>query len=111
SQFSIHSARDVIRRAIDARIFPAAAVDVGGAAGSLWREGFETADDTPFDLASLTKVIATTSVAMQLVHEDRLRLDDPVAAFFQEWRGGEREAGPRRRLPRAPSRPAAPARP
>jgi serine-type D-Ala-D-Ala carboxypeptidase len=88
----VEAARDVIRRAIDAHIFPAAAVDVGAASGSLWREAFETADDTPFDLASLTKPIATTSVVMQLLHEDRLRLEDRVAEFFSEWRGDDRDA-------------------
>ena len=89
---NVDGARDVIRRAIEARVFPTAAVDVGASRGSLWREGFEAAGDTVFDLASLTKPIATTSVAMQLVYEDRLRLDDPVTAFLDEWRGADREA-------------------
>ncbi len=35
--------------------------------------------DTVFDLASLTKVIATTSAVMSLVEQGRLRLNDPVA--------------------------------
>ncbi len=37
------------------------------------------ARDTLFDLASLTKVIATTTAVMQLVHQGRIDLDDPVA--------------------------------
>ena len=37
--------------------------------------------DTVFDLASLTKVIATTTAVMTLVEQGRLRLNDPVAAF------------------------------
>jgi CubicO group peptidase (beta-lactamase class C family) len=86
------AARDVVRRAIDAGAFPTAAVDVGGSTASLWREGFATAEDTPFDLASLTKPIATTCIALQLVHEQRLGLEDRLVRFFSDWRGADREA-------------------
>jgi len=37
--------------------------------------------DTLFDLASLTKVVATTTSVMMLVEEGRIRLNDAVAAF------------------------------
>jgi CubicO group peptidase (beta-lactamase class C family)/uncharacterized protein YbbC (DUF1343 family) len=37
--------------------------------------------DTIFDLASLTKVVATTTSVMILIEEGRIRLNDPVAAF------------------------------
>lgn len=37
--------------------------------------------DTIFDLASLTKVVATTTAVMQLVEQGRVRLNDPVATF------------------------------
>ena len=38
--------------------------------------------DTIFDLASLTKVVATTTAVMMLVEEGRLRLRDPVARYL-----------------------------
>jgi uncharacterized protein YbbC (DUF1343 family)/CubicO group peptidase (beta-lactamase class C family) len=38
--------------------------------------------DTIFDLASLTKVVATTTAVMQLVEQGRLRLNDTVASFI-----------------------------
>ena len=38
--------------------------------------------DTIFDLASLTKVIATTTAVMMLVEEGRIRLRDPVARYI-----------------------------
>src|SRR5579875_735834 len=38
--------------------------------------------DTIFDLASLTKVVATTTAVMQLVERHRLRLSDPVAKYW-----------------------------
>jgi len=37
--------------------------------------------DTVFDLASLTKVVATTTAVMTLVEQGRIRLNDPVSAF------------------------------
>ena len=37
--------------------------------------------DTVFDLASLTKVIATTTAMMTLVEQGRVRLNDPVSAY------------------------------
>ncbi|MDP2318530.1 MAG: DUF1343 domain-containing protein [Acidobacteriota bacterium] len=37
--------------------------------------------DTIFDLASLTKVVATTTAVMTLVEQGRLRLNDPVATL------------------------------
>jgi uncharacterized protein YbbC (DUF1343 family)/CubicO group peptidase (beta-lactamase class C family) len=41
--------------------------------------------DTIFDLASLTKVIATTTAVMQLVERGKLRLNDPVAKYLPEF--------------------------
>jgi len=41
--------------------------------------------DTIFDLASLTKVIATTTAVMQLVEKGRIRLNDPVAKYIPEF--------------------------
>jgi len=42
-------------------------------------------EDTIFDLASLTKVVATTTSVMKLVEEGRIRLNDPVAQFIPEF--------------------------
>jgi CubicO group peptidase (beta-lactamase class C family) len=99
---AIDAARHIIARAIAARIFPAASLEVGSSAGVLWEEASGTLTfgagalpvtlATPFDLASLTKVIATTTILMELVRTERVRLDDPVSTFFNEWRGADREA-------------------
>lgn len=98
---AIVAARLVVERAIVHRIFPAASFEVGSSDGVLWSDAlgtltFEAASPparlgTPFDLASLTKVIATTTVLMELVRTARTRLEDPVSAFFAEWRGADRE--------------------
>jgi uncharacterized protein YbbC (DUF1343 family) len=41
--------------------------------------------DTVFDLASLTKCIATATSVMQLVEDGRIRLNDPVASYLPEF--------------------------
>ena len=41
--------------------------------------------DTIFDLASLTKCIATTSAVMELVQQGRIRLNAPVASYIPEF--------------------------
>src|SRR5262249_38726228 len=41
--------------------------------------------DTIFDLASLTKVVATTVAVMQLVEKGAIRTNDPVAKYIPEF--------------------------
>ena len=93
--------RAVIQRALDEQAFPAAVVEVGTSSDILWREAFgrltfeigapETRDDTIFDLASLTKVMATTPLIMQQVERGPFGLDDAVARHIAGWRGADRE--------------------
>jgi CubicO group peptidase (beta-lactamase class C family) len=88
--------------AIAARVFPAAVVNVGSSAAVLWHqalgaltfapEAVPTAEATPFDLASLTKVVATTTIVMDLIDAGALRLDEPLTRCFPEWRGPDRES-------------------
>ncbi|MBJ6723385.1 beta-lactamase family protein [Geomonas sp. Red875] len=42
---------------------------------------------TIFDLASLTKVIATTPAVMKLLDEGKISLSDPLSRWFPEFRG------------------------
>ncbi|MCP3961596.1 MAG: serine hydrolase [bacterium] len=49
------------------------------------------AADTIYDLASLTKVIATTTMAMILVDEQSLELDSPVQEFLPRFVGEGKE--------------------
>ncbi|HYK82412.1 MAG TPA: serine hydrolase domain-containing protein [Gemmatimonadales bacterium] len=44
-------------------------------------------ESTLYDLASLTKVMATTSCLMLLVERGKVRLDAPVAAYLPAFRG------------------------
>src|SRR5580658_7660549 len=44
--------------------------------------------DTIFDIASLTKVVATTSGMMKLVEQGRVKIDDPVTAYLPEFQNG-----------------------
>jgi len=49
-------------------------------------------DGTMFDLASVTKVIATTSAVMKLVDTGAIGLDDPVAKYIPSFESGEKAA-------------------
>jgi CubicO group peptidase (beta-lactamase class C family) len=96
----VGAARALVARAIHERVFPAAVAEAGSSSGVLWREAFGTltfdadsrpaADDTIFDLASLTKPLATTTAAMQLVARGALDLEEQVSSLFDEWRGTDR---------------------
>lgn len=41
--------------------------------------------DTIYDCASLTKVVVTTTLALLLIESGRMRLDDPVVLFIDEF--------------------------
>ena len=49
-------------------------------------------DDTIFDVASLTKVVATSTAIMQLVEQGRIRLQDPVAKYWPEFKSRGKKA-------------------
>jgi CubicO group peptidase (beta-lactamase class C family) len=90
------AARQILQRALVDRAFPAATIEVGTAHQPVWREAFGrltfdadsplAGDDTVFDLASLTKVLATTTLVMRQVEHGILSLDDPVAQYIPGWR-------------------------
>ena len=94
------AARQAVTEGIAGGTFPAAVLEVGSMQGVTWRAaaGRLTDDpdsplaveDTIFDLASLTKVIAGASVAMRLVGGGRLQLSDRVSAWLPEWQGRDR---------------------
>jgi CubicO group peptidase (beta-lactamase class C family) len=94
------AARTLLLRAVADRIFPAAVAEVGRSDGVLWREAFGTlafddataaTETTIFDLASLTKPVATTTVVMDLVAQGGVRLEEPLTRSFPEWLGADRE--------------------
>jgi CubicO group peptidase (beta-lactamase class C family) len=90
----------VMGQALAAGGFPGAAVIVGRHGAVVFERGYGVVapggatrvdpERTPFDLASLTKVLATASAAMVLVDRGRLGLDDPVARWLPEFRDGAR---------------------
>src|ERR1700677_2422389 len=85
----------VLQEAIDQRAFPAASVSVsledrviGFKAFGRFTYEIDSPTVVPatlFDLASLTKVVATTSMAMILYERGLLDLDAPVAAIVSEF--------------------------
>jgi CubicO group peptidase (beta-lactamase class C family) len=94
------AALDALREGLSARVFPGACAEVGSADGAEWCEavgalGYDpdersVSPDTVYDLASLTKPIATATVAMRLVEAGRVALDTPVTTLVPRWRGVDR---------------------
>jgi serine-type D-Ala-D-Ala carboxypeptidase len=93
----------VVTRGIKAGGFPGAAVVVGRKGAAVWEKGFGRLDwqsssrsvsptETIFDLASLTKVVATTTAIMVLYDEGRVQLDAPVSAYLPEFSGGYKDS-------------------
>jgi CubicO group peptidase (beta-lactamase class C family) len=91
----------VVRAAVAARAFPGGVLAIGrdGALAHLRAFGRLSYDeraaaagaDTLYDLASLTKVIVTTTLAMLLVDEGKLDLDARVSAVLPAFTGGGKE--------------------
>lgn len=48
-------------------------------------------EDTIFDAASLTKVVATTSSILRLIEDGKVRLGDRVTVYLPEFQGGKSE--------------------
>lgn len=92
----------ILDAAVAARAFPAAVIEVGRRQGPLWTGAFgslhyddqapRTRVDSVFDIASLTKVIATTSFVMRLVHEGTLSLEQPIGAYLPGWEQSPHDA-------------------
>jgi len=60
-----------------------------------WAPGSPSASPSSvYDLASLTKVVATTTAVMQLVDDGRLTLESRIAEFLPEW--SDSPSGPAR---------------
>ncbi len=74
-------------------VVPGLVVAVGRGGRTLFHEAFGAATtDTIYDLASLTKALATSVVAIQAVSRGLIALDDPVARHCPPWRGPGKES-------------------
>jgi uncharacterized protein YbbC (DUF1343 family)/CubicO group peptidase (beta-lactamase class C family) len=85
----------LVEAAIGRHELPGAVILVGRGDAVVYRHSFgqravqpspePMTDDTIFDVASLTKVVATTTSIMQLVEAGRIRLNDPVARYLPDF--------------------------
>ena len=85
----------LLREAIEQRAFPGAALAVTHRGTLIASQGFgrftydstspEVHAGTVFDLASLTKVISTTAIAMVLYERGLLHLESPVASILPDF--------------------------
>ncbi|HEV2132203.1 MAG TPA: serine hydrolase [Longimicrobiaceae bacterium] len=92
-----------IRGAIEAGLFPGAALAVGRRGGLVRLRGYGRvgrepdaptvdAEETLYDLASLTKVVGTTAAMMALVETGRIELDAAVRGYVPEFTGDGRDS-------------------
>ena len=102
SPADLDSASSDVRRAVSDRVVPGAALAIGdrthivelagyGRVG--WKPDDEAVspDSTIYDLASLTKAVATTSATLLLIQDGRIQLDDPVQRWLPEFTGRWKE--------------------
>jgi len=93
----------VVTRGITAGGYPGAAVIVGRDGAAVMEKGFGHLDwsrssarvsptQTIYDLASLTKVIGTTTAIMVLFDQGRIKLDDRVVQYLPEFTGGDKDS-------------------
>lgn len=85
----------VIQHAISEREIPGAVLIVGHDGQVVYRKAYGARAleprheamtlDSVFDVASLTKVIVTTTAVMQLMEHGKVRLNDPVAKYLPEF--------------------------
>jgi uncharacterized protein YbbC (DUF1343 family)/CubicO group peptidase (beta-lactamase class C family) len=88
-----------INKAIEEGKLPGAVVLIGHDGQVVYRKAYgkralvpvpeQMTVDTVFDMASLTKIVATTSSLMKLFEEGRFRLDDPITKYIPEFQGGK----------------------
>ncbi len=86
-------------QAIRDGLIPGAVIIIGHDGKIVYRKAYgaralvparETATlDTIYDIASLTKVVATTPSIMKLYEQGKIKIDDPVTAYLPEFQGGK----------------------
>jgi uncharacterized protein YbbC (DUF1343 family)/CubicO group peptidase (beta-lactamase class C family) len=91
----LHAVDSIIQQAIADHNIPGAVLVVGHDGKIVYRKAYGARSleprrelmtvDTIFDMASLTKVVATTTAVMQLVELGKVRLNDPVAKYLPDF--------------------------
>ncbi|NIT56536.1 MAG: serine hydrolase, partial [Aliifodinibius sp.] len=100
SHDSLRKIDHIMNEAIFDSTFPGGVVTVVKDGNIAYQEGFgyETyeklnpvKEDAVYDLASLTKVTATTAAVMKLVEEGKLSLDDKIGKFIPAFSEGQKK--------------------
>ncbi|MQA90268.1 MAG: serine hydrolase [Gemmatimonas sp.] len=101
SETALERADEAIRAAVEDSVATAVALAVGRHGGLVRFGGFSAPnslaspvdpESTLFDLASLTKVVATTTAAAILLDSGQLQLDAPVRRYIPEFGRDEKRA-------------------
>src|SRR5689334_4032534 len=91
----------IVESAVKANKIPGAVVVIGHDGRVVYRHAFgqralvperlPMAVDTIFDMASMTKVMATTTAVMQFVEQGRISLNAPVSDYWPEFKQNGKE--------------------
>ncbi len=99
----------ILKNAVEKELAPGAVLLVGHGGQVVYRKAFGSRAldpkpepmtvDTIFDMASLTKAVATTSCVMRMVQLGQIKLNDPVVKYIPEFgRSGKEEVTVRQLL-------------
>ncbi len=77
-----HTIDTYLKEGMENRVFPAASLLVSKRGQTVYRRNIGSNDDALFDIASLTKPIATASILQKLLEQKRVRLHQPIATFL-----------------------------
>ncbi len=90
-----HSIDRIMSHALDEHLVPGAVIVIGHDGKIVFHKAYgerslepmraPMTENTVFDMASMTKVLATSTAAMELYQQGRFRLNDPVAKYLPEF--------------------------
>lgn len=82
----------LVAQGLEQGAYPAAALAVGLGQQTFVRQCFgDCREGTLFDMASLSKILGTTMIALRYLEQGKLRLYDTVGAFFPDAPADKRE--------------------
>lgn len=90
----------IMQSAINDSVFPGGVVGILRNGALVWQQGYGYHDYSKtkavrsngvYDMASITKIMATTTSMMKLVDEGKVSLDDPVSMYIPEFNEGKKK--------------------
>ncbi len=99
NSYTLQKIDTIVNNGIKDKMFPGAQIVVARKGKVVYQKNFgfheyngqiEVGDSTMYDLASLTKILATLPLVMQLVDQDELSLDTKLSEMLPEYRNSNK---------------------